>query len=138
MKSYLKTSLTSLFAISLLAGGAYASGKDKGPDPTERQVIDQNTTGSIGSDNMMTNDNIATWQTGKITVVAVSTLNDVDPNRALLQDRMKTNPDEVAALQSAIQSNSALKSQLQSQNVQLENIVAAVQGADGSVTFYVK
>lgn len=138
MNRYLKPALVSLLGASLFAGGAFASSKDRGPDPIERQQIDQNTTGSVNTDSFMTNDNVGAWQTGKINVVVVSTLNDVDPNKTLLQDRMKTNPDEVAALQAAIQNNSALRSQLEAQNVQLENVVAAVQSADGDVTFYVK
>jgi hypothetical protein len=140
MNRILQTSIASLFAASLLAGGAFASGKDKGPDPIERQQIDEKSTGSIenNSANMMSNDSLGTWKDGKITVVAVSTLNDVDPNRVMLENRMKSNPDEVTTLQAAVSNNAALKSQLESQNVQIGNIVAAEQAADGSVTFYVK
>jgi hypothetical protein len=138
MNRYLKTALTSLFAVSLLAGGTYASGKDKGSGPIERHKIDRNSTGSIHINHFMSTGAIGAWQTGKVTVVSVSTLNDVDPNRTMLLNRMKTNPDEVAALQSTIQNNPALQAQLEPRNVQLENIVAAVKATDGSVTFYVK
>jgi hypothetical protein len=138
MNSTAKAALASLLALSMFAGGAYAAGKDKGPDPVERQTIDQNATGSINTESLMRSDTVAAWQAGKINVVAVSTLNDVDPNKTMLQNRLKTNPDEVAAVQTAIQNNSALKSQLEAQNVQLQNIVAAVLSADGTVTFYVK
>jgi hypothetical protein len=140
MNRYIKTSIASLFVISTIACGALASGKDKGPNPADANKMDQATTGSISgtSSSMMSNDNVGSWQTGKISVVQVSTLNDVDPNRTMLQDRMKTNPDDVMALQAAIDKNAALKSQLESQNVQIGNIVAAEQAVDGSVTFYVK
>lgn len=142
MNRYMKTSLTSLFAISLLAGGAIgqanASGKDKGPDPQEREMIDQGSTGSISNDTMMNDQDVGSWQEGKINVVVVSSLNDDNPSRTFLEDRMKANPDGVLALQTAIQNNPALKAQLESQNVQLNNIVAADKAADGSVTFYVR
>jgi len=138
MNRTVKTSFASFLVLSLFAGGVSAASKDKGPDPVERQTIDQSATGSINTEALMRSDMVAAWQAGKINIVAVSTLNDVDPNKNLLQDRMKTNPDEVAALQTAIQNNSALKSQLEAQNVQLQNIVAAVLSADGAVTFYVK
>lgn len=148
MKSFAKTTLASIFAASLLAGTAIAQSNpasdpgmanDKGPSLQEKeQMLDQNSTGSIGSGNLMSNEDVTGWQAGKINVVAVDTLNDVDPNKALLKDRMKTNPDDVAALQSAIENNPALKAQLESQNVQLNNVVAAQQATDGSVTFYVQ
>jgi hypothetical protein len=138
MNRTVKASLASFVALSMFAGGACASGRDKGTDPTERQKIDQNMTGSVNSESLMRSDMVSAWQAGKINVVAVSTLNDVDPNKTLLRHRTKTNPDEVAALQAAIQNNSALKSQLLARNVQLRNIVAAVLSADGTVTFYVK
>lgn len=142
MNRYMKTSLTSLFAISLLAGGAIgqanSSGKDKGPDPQEREMIDQGSTGSISNDTMMNDQDVGSWQEGKINVVVVSSLNDDNPSRTFLEDRMKANPDGVLALQTAIQNNPALKAQLESQNVQLNNIVAADKAADGSVTFYVR
>jgi len=138
MNRTVKASFASLLALCMSAGGVYAASKDKGPDPIERQTIDQNATGSINTEALMRSDMVAAWQAGKINVVTVSTLNDVDPNKSLLKNRMKTNPDEVAALQTAIQNNSALKSQLDARNVQLQNIVAAVLSADGAVTFYVK
>jgi hypothetical protein len=139
MNRILKTSVASLFAASILAGGAFAASNDKGPDPVERQTIDQGSTGSIGgSAEMMSSDSMGMWKDGKITVVAVSTLNDVDPNRTMLEERMKSNPDEVTKLQAAVSNNAALKAQLESQNVQIGNIVAAEKAADGSVTFYVK
>ena len=138
MNRAVKASLASLLVLSLFSGGVSAASKDKGPDPIERQKIDQNSTGSINTEALMRSDMVDAWQAGKINIVAVSTLNDVDPNKNLLKNRAKTNPDEVAALQTAIQNNSALKSQLAVQNVQLQNIVAAVLSADGTVTFYVK
>jgi hypothetical protein len=137
MNRAMRAALASFAALSIFASGACASDKDKGPS-TERQKIDRNMTGSIPTASLMTGDIVAAWQAGKINVVAVSTLNDVDPNKTMLLHRRKTNPDEVAALQAAVQNNTALKSQLQLQNVQLQNIVAAVLSADGTVTFYVK
>ena len=138
MNRTVKASLASFFALSMLAGTACAASNDKSPDPRARQKIDQNTTGSVKTEALMHSDMVAAWQAGKINVVAISTLNDVDPNKSLLKNQPNTNPDEVAALQTAIQNNSALKSQLEAQNVQLRNIVAAVLSADGAVTFYVK
>jgi len=139
MNHYVKTTLASVFAVSLLAGSAMAQSdpKNRTPSPDEQQeLLDQGSTGSINSD--MTDQDIGGWSEGQINVIVVSTLRDNDPNRTTLQDRMKTNPDDVAALQSSIQNNPALKAQLESQNVQLNNIVAAQKSADGSVTFYVK
>jgi hypothetical protein len=141
MKNFTRATIASLFAASLLAGGAMqanAGSKDSGPSLQEKeQMLDQSKTGSINS-NMMSSDDMGSWDSGKINVVVVSTMRDDDPNRTTLQDRMKTNPDDVAALQSAIQNNAALKAQLESQNVQLNNIVAAEKATDGSVTFYVQ
>jgi ABC-type proline/glycine betaine transport system substrate-binding protein len=145
MKHIIKTTLATAFAASLLAGTAMAQsstgnqpGNDKGPSLEEKQqMLDQESTGSIGG-NYMSQDDVGGWSDGKINVVVVSTLDSEDPNRAALEDRMKTNPDDVAALQSAIQNNDALRAQLESQNVQLNNVVAAEKAADGSVTFYVR
>lgn len=138
MNPTVKTSLSCLLALSLSAASASAADKAKGPDPVDGQKVDKGATGSIDTEVLMRSDMVAAWQAGKINVVAVSTLNDVDPNKSLLRNRVKTNPDEVAALQTAVQNNSALKSQLKAQNVQLQNIVAAVLSANGAVTFYVK
>jgi hypothetical protein len=138
MNRTVKASLASILAFSMFAGGASAASNGNSPDPLVRQKIDQNTTGSVKTEALMRSDMVAAWQAGKINVVAISTLNDVDPNKSLLRNQPKTHPDDVAALQTAIQNNSALKSQLQARNVQLRNIVAAVLSADGAVTFYVK
>jgi hypothetical protein len=154
MNRILKTTVASLFAASMLAGGAYAqSDNANSSGANDRSTIDQpkgnmesgdgstqldtDTTGSV-TPNYMTQDDVGGWTSGNVTVVQVSTLNDEDPNRTFLQDRMNANPAEVAALQSSIESNAALKAQLESQNVQLKNIVAAEKAADGSVTFYVQ
>lgn len=145
MNNILKTSIASLFAVSMLAGTAFAQSdpatdsNDKGPSLEEKQkILDQSTTGSVVGGNFMAMDSIGTWQSGDIKVVQVSNLNDTDPNKVMLQDRMKANPDEVSALQSAIDKNAELKAQLLSQNVQLNNVVAAEKATDGSVTFYVQ
>jgi hypothetical protein len=149
MNRILKTSLASVFAVSMLAGGAFAASdpakdaaggtNDNGPSLQEKQkMVDEGTTGAVASGSMMMGSDMGAWKDGKITVVQVSSLNDTDPNKATLSDRMKSNPDEVAALQSAIQANPALKAQLESQNVQLNNVVAAEKATDGSVTFYVQ
>jgi len=145
MNHILKTSIASLFAVSMLAGTAFAQsdpatdGKARTPSMDEKQtIVDQSTTGSVVGGNFMTMDSIGTWQSGDIKIVQVSNLNDTDPNKVMLQDRMKANPDDVSALQSAIDENAELKAQLLSQNVQLSNVVAAEKATDGSVTFYVQ
>jgi|EndMetStandDraft_4_1072995.scaffolds.fasta_scaffold354112_2 hypothetical protein len=145
MQRYLKTTLASAFAVSLLAGGAYAqtdpsmNSGDKGPSIEEKQqMVDPNSTGSIGTGNLLTEQEITGWQSGKVNVVVLGELNENDPTRTAFEGRMKENPDEVAALQSAIQNNAALKAELDNQNVQLNNVVAAQKAADGSVTLYVQ
>ena len=144
MNHLIKTSIASLFAASMLAGTAFAqsdpagTSNDKGPSIEEKQKMDESTTGSVSGGNFMTMDSIGTWKSGDLTIVPVSNLNDTDPNKAMLKDRMNANPDEVAALQAAIEQNAPLKAQLLSQNVQLNNVVAAEKATDGSVTFYVQ
>jgi hypothetical protein len=144
MNRILKSSIASAFAVSLLASTAFAQSQpgkgmnDNAPDMQEKQeMLDQGTTGSVAG-GMLSGSDMGSWSDGKITVVPVGTLDDTDPNKQVLQERMKTNPDEVAALQSTIQANPALKAQLESQNVQLNNIVAAEKAGDGDFTFYVK
>jgi hypothetical protein len=145
MNYVLKTSIASVFAVSVLAGGAFAQSNptkgtnDNAPSMQEKQkMLDEGTTGAISSGNMMSGSDMGAWKDGKITVVQVSSLNDTDPNKATLADRMNANPDEVAALQASIQANPALKAQLETQNVQINNVVAAEKAVDGSVTFYVQ
>jgi hypothetical protein len=143
MQRYIKTTLAALFATSM-AAGAFAQAEstqnsgDKGPSIEDRQNLDTGTTGSINQGSLMTDQDLGSWESGNVNVVQLSSLRDDDPNRTFLEDRMNASPDEVAALQSSIDSNAALKSQLEAQNVQLNNIVAAEKAADGSVTFYVK
>lgn len=144
MNHILKSSIASAFAVSRPTGTAFAQSQpgkgmnDNAPDMQEKQeMLGQGTTGSVAG-GMSSGSDMGIWSDGKITVVPVGTLDDTDPNKQVLQDRMTTNPDEVAALQSAIQANPALKAQLESQNVQLNSIVAAEKAGDGDLTFYVK
>jgi hypothetical protein len=145
MNHILKSSVASIFAIAMLSGASFAQTQDgkgfnaKSPSMNEKQELtDPATTGAVSGGNMMSGADMQGWKDGKITVVVVSSLNDVDPNRVMLQDRMKANPDEVNALQSSIEANPVLKAQLEAQNVQINNVVAAEKATDGSVTFYVQ
>lgn len=71
----------------------------------------------------------------KFTVVDVSTLSEQDQTRLWVE---RATPEQRAALQAAVNGNAELAAQLKAKNIEMGNIGGAQQGADGSLTFYMR
>ncbi|MCA1366319.1 hypothetical protein I6F15_02740 [Bradyrhizobium sp. BRP14] len=72
---------------------------------------------------------------GDFRVVDVDTLSRMSEVRSRINDET---PQQVAALQSAIEANKPLAAKLETRNVEMNNIAGAAQAADGSLTIYVR
>ncbi len=73
----------------------------------------------------------------KVNVIRVGDLAKGN-NMQALDKAITDNQADIAGLQTAISSNTALKAKLDAESVQASSVVAANVEADGSVTVYVK
>ncbi|WP_026612568.1 hypothetical protein [Ensifer aridi] len=78
---------------------------------------------------------VSTFKGDDFRVVDVDTLSRMSEVRSRINDET---PQQVAALQSAIEANKPLAAKLETRNVEMKNIAGAAQAADGSLTIYVR
>jgi hypothetical protein len=114
--------------------------QNKADPASNPAVLQDDTTGSINSagGSMLSESDIGAWTSGDYRVVTLSELDRSSSDYTRIKDMSTAQPDMVASTQAAIRANSALSAKLQSENVQIENIVAAEKAADGSVIFYLQ
>lgn len=111
---------------------------------------DTSATGSVSADANF-GDVISSIRAGKSNAEQLGTLTDVakvkvvhvnelakGENSKALENALTENKDQVADLQAAVEQNSALKAELEKQQVQASNVVATKTEADGSVTVFVQ
>jgi hypothetical protein len=68
-------------------------------------------------------------------VADVDTLSRMSEVRSRITDET---PQQLAALQAAVEGNKPLAAKLEAQNVEMNNIAGAAQAADGGLTIYVR
>jgi hypothetical protein len=146
--------LASALAIVVPAGAAMAddSGKNSGAAGktnsnssvktgqsqgyNEDGVIDPTTSGSVtnstGGGTMLGASDLNSWTGENVSVVKLDTITD-ESRRTQLEGAMGG-----ADFQSAMTSNSAIKSKLDAQNIKADDVVAAERGADGQLIVYVR
>lgn len=69
----------------------------------------------------------------KFIIVQIDTLDSSDP-----MSKPETYSSNIASLQNAISKNKTLTAELKAQNVELNNVVAVDEAADGGFTFYLR
>lgn len=69
------------------------------------------------------------------TIVNLDTLSKQDQTRMWIEH---ASAEQRSALQTAVNGNAELAAKLKAKNVEMGNIAAAQQGADGSLTFYMR
>lgn len=78
---------------------------------------------------------VSEFKGDKFTVVDVSTLSEQDQTRLWVEH---ATPEQRSALQAAVNGNAELAAQLKAKNIEMDNIAGAQEGADGSLTFYMR
>ncbi|MCM2473899.1 hypothetical protein HGO38_10490 [Rhizobium sp. CG5] len=71
-------------------------------------------------------------------VATLDSLDRHDPVYTRYNDRDPAKSEESLELQASIKANTVLLNDLRAQQVEVDNIVAAAQAADGSLTIYVR
>ena len=91
--------------------------------------------GTAQAATMWSNDTAAiqSLKAGQFTVTRIDSLNH---DRA--EDIRKQGDEMASSVQKAIRANPTLLRNLKAQNVEIDNVVAAAQAADGTVTFYLR
>ncbi|NKN38079.1 hypothetical protein HFC70_17130 [Agrobacterium sp. a22-2] len=74
----------------------------------------------------------------RFNVVALDSLDRSDPVFARYHERNPAKSKESLELQASIKANKVLSNDLKTQKVELSNIIAAEQAADGGLTIYVR
>ena len=74
----------------------------------------------------------------KLKVVKVSDIAKAEEDKTKLETALSENKEQVTALQTAVEANTALKAELDKQKVEASSIVAAKMEADGSMTVFVQ
>lgn len=78
---------------------------------------------------------VRSFKGGNFDVVNIASLNKMSETHTWID---QATPDQVAALQSAVDANRPLAEKLKAENVEINNIIGAEQAADGSLTFYIR
>lgn len=74
----------------------------------------------------------------EVRIVFVSSLQgEAGANAQALDEALQKNASAMASLHASIEANAALKAKLDSQNVEVENVVAVNSSTDGSLTIFV-
>lgn len=81
---------------------------------------------------------IEAWHGQRFTVIRISSINEFDGFRGMLENWTSSFPDQVEGLQAAIRGNRPLASALQAKGVQIRNVVAIQQGFNGGLVFYLR
>src|SRR5690606_38959471 len=108
------------------------------------------TTGSVAAEANF-GDVISSIRAGKTNAEQLGTLTDVSKvnlvriedlakgeNATALENALTENKEQVSELQAAVEQNTALKAELEKQQVQASSVVATKTEADGSVTVFVQ
>jgi hypothetical protein len=111
---------------------------------------DTSTTGSVSADTNF-GDVISSIRAGKTNAEQLGTITDVSKvkvvrvdelakgeNANALENALTENKEQVSDLQAAVEQNTALKAELEKQQVQASSVVATKTEADGSVTVFVQ
>lgn len=157
MNHTLKLAAASMIAIAGLAGASYAEDATKpaagattegGAIGTTPIVPDTGMTGSVSAEASF-DDVISSIRTpnadaigaitdaSKVKVVRVSELATGEDATAL-ETALSENKEQVTEVQAAVEANAALKAELEKQQVQASNVVAAKTEADGTITVFVQ
>ncbi|RUM99545.1 hypothetical protein EET67_01180 [Pseudaminobacter arsenicus] len=161
MKRTLTLAAASMIAIAGLSGASYAedamkpaagatTGAESGATGTTTIAPDAGTTGSVSAD-VNFDDVISSIRNAKSDADQIGTLTEASnvkvvkvgdlatgENATALETALSENKEQVTELQAAVEANTALKAELEKQQVQASSVVAAKTEADGSITVFVQ
>ncbi|MBL0371329.1 hypothetical protein JJB09_04750 [Rhizobium sp. KVB221] len=141
MNSLLKTSLLATIVISSFVSPGFAAGISATgghPQVTEaKHGTPANLVSFDASATRRAEQLIAHWKGTPFQVQQIGQIED-DLSRETLQDRQRSEPNQVADLQAAIRHNHPLLQKLRNENVEINNIVGADAAMDGQLTLYVE
>lgn len=101
-------------------------------DPTTSGSVTNSTSGAMSGGTMLGASDLNSWSGDNVSVVKLDTITD-ESRRSQLEGA-----NGGAEFQSAMTSNSAIKSKLDAQNINADDVVAAERGADGQLIVYVR
>jgi hypothetical protein len=101
-------------------------------DPTTSGSVTNSTGGQMSGGTMLGASDLGSWSGESVSVVKLDTITD-ESRRSQLEGASGG-----ADFQSAMTSNSAIKSQLDAQNIKADDVVAAERGSDGQLIVYVR
>ncbi|WEX78551.1 hypothetical protein PYH37_003449 [Sinorhizobium numidicum] len=78
---------------------------------------------------------VRTFKGNNLRIVNVDTLNQMSETRTRIDE---ATPQQLAALQTAVEANKPLAAKLRAENVEMNNIAGAAQAADGGLTIYLR
>ena len=113
---------------SVKTGQSQGYGEDGVIDPTTSGSVTNSTSGGA----MLGASDLSSWSGDNVSVVKLDTITD-ESRRSQLEGASGG-----ADFQSAMTSNSAIKSKLDAQNINADDVVAAERGPDGQLIVYVR
>lgn len=134
MNKALKFTFAAVLATSAMTGYSYAqAAAGEGTNALDAEQSGQTT----GQTDTTTTNSTTPMADSKFTVVFIKDLEDTDASKPMIEEKI-ANAETVAAAQAEVASNADLRMQLESQKVQLNNVVYIERGVNDTQTIYVK